>query len=551
MAFKQQSLLVSLVLLSLALLGTGALGMWWWLSHGTGALVLVCTLSGLLWLALLLRLFWRQQQLPIQMFRALANGDHTLGLPTHHLLRQSYESARARLQQASVDAAAQAQFLRHVLLHTELALLIYHQDGRVIEQSPAAARLLGQRVSHLNELAEPLRVCLLGAGSVDTHLGSGSVDTHSDSLDTHSNLSVDTHLDSVDTHQDSSDSGSVDTHLGSVVGSVVGSVDTHSNEQQPDSLDTHLDSSDSVVGSVDTHSNAHSNEQQQPSQHLARHSTVEWWHGDQPDTLAVLLSPVHIAGDAMCMATLQSIQQPLNKREQEAYDKLTRVLTHEIANSITPMASIAQSCEQLLPDGLCFADASDKADVQMALQTLSRRTDHLVEFIQNFRKVAAVPKPMLSYKPLSDVVHQVAQLWQNQCDQLGIQLVPHLLDHRVVAHDPAQLEQVLINLVKNAVEALQHESHRAPTRLDPAHATPQIVITLAPLNDAQTMIEVRDNGPGITPETATMMFVPFFTTKPQGSGIGLALARQMLRQHGGDLVYVPSQSGACFRVVLG
>ena len=304
---------------------------------------------------------------------------------------------------------------------------------------------------------------------------------------------------------------------------------------------------------MDTHSSKPDQSRRTPAT-PARHSTVAWWRGDQPDTLAVLLSPVHIAGDAICMATLQSIHQPLNQREQEAYDKLTRVLTHEIANSITPMASIAQSCEQLLPDGLCFVDANDKADVQMALQTLSRRTAHLVEFIQNFRRVAAVPKPILSYKPLAEVVHQVAQLWQPQCQHLGIQLVSQLLDNRVVAHDPAQLEQVLINLVKNAVEALQQSAERAQVSPDCPITPPQIVLTLAPLNDAQTMIEVRDNGPGVTAETASMMFVPFFTTKPQGSGIGLALARQMLRQHGGDLLYVPSHTshnGACFRIVLG
>ncbi|WP_430456590.1 sensor histidine kinase [Rheinheimera sp.] len=468
MVFKRTPHIADIILLALALSGSGALAMWLWLQQGASAMLLVCTLLTLLWMGLLLRLYWRQQQLPIQMFRALANGDHTLGLPAHHLLRQSYESARERLQQTRIEAEAQAQFLRHVLLHTELSLLIYHQDGRVIEQSPAAARLLGQRLTHIDQLTDPLRRCLIGEP----------------------------------------------------LRAVEPVADIGLNTPNP--------------------------AQRQP---LARHSTVSWWRGDQPDTLAVMLNPVQIAGEAICLATLQSIHQPLNQREQEAYNKLTRVLTHEIANSITPMASIAQSCAQLLPDGLCFADESDKADVQMALQTLGRRTAHLVEFIQNFRKVAAVPAPILSYKPLGDVVHQVAQLWQSQCQSLGIELVQQLLDNRVVAHDPAQLEQVLINLVKNAVDALgqQAQQHTAVLPVAP----PQILLTLAPLNDAQTMIEIRDNGPGITAETASMMFVPFFTTKPQGSGIGLALARQIIRQHGGDLVHVPTSTGACFRVMMG
>lgn len=438
---------LSVLLLAVSLIGNGCLLLVSYQQQGISALLLLCLLMGGLLMAGLLRLFYRQYQQPIQMFRALANGDHTLGLPRTHPLRQSYDSARERLQQARIDAEAKAQFLRHVLLHTELALLIYRHDGQLIEQSPAAARLLGQKLEHVQQLGGELSAQLLRCRA-------------------------------------------------------------------------------------------------------AWHCTVPWHRGEQADTLAVTLSPLHIAGDALCIATLQSIHQPLNQREQEAYLKLTRVLTHEIANSITPLASIAQTCSTLLPQDLCFDSPDDKQDLQLALQTIGNRTQHLVEFIDNFRRVASVPQPQLVAAPLTHVVQQVAQLYQGLCQQHGIQLHTELHDARPVAHDAAQVEQVLINLVKNAIDALQQPSYSS----QPAtaqHEPPRIVITLAPLSEQQVMINVRDNGPGITPDTANMMFVPFFTTKSSGSGIGLALARQIMRQHHGDLVFIPTPHGACFRLVLG
>jgi len=443
-----------LVVLALLLISSGALLHWIYQSQGLSASFLVGLLLNIFWLSLLIRLFLRQQRLPIQMFRALANGDHTLGLPSGHALRQAFDAARTSLQQAHFNAAEQAQFLRQVLLQTDLALIIYRRNGEVIEQSSAAARLLGQRFDTLTLADAGLSRILL-------------------------------------------------------------------------------------------------------AENPRRHQTVPFFRGEQTDTLAVLIDSLQLAGELVFIATLQSIHEPLNAREQEAYLKLTRVLTHEIANSITPMASIAQSCMHLLPETLAFASAEDKADLKVALQTLDRRTKHLVEFISNFRQVSAVPKPMLRNQSLAEVVAQVYKLWQSQCQTLGIDLQLQLRDNRAVPHDDAQIGQVLINLVKNAVEALQQQRQQPLVAETTANTAPEsnraasIQLTLAPLSDHQTMIEVRDNGPGITAEAAAMIFVPFFTTKPAGSGIGLALARQIMRQHGGDVVYLHTGAGACFRLIFG
>jgi len=438
---------LSLWLLACGLVGGGALLLWLWQQPQVGAssVLVLLLILGMSWQ--LQRILSRQRQLPAQLFRALANGDASLGLPVGDPLRQSFEQARERIQQARLAAEQQAQFLRQVLLHTELALLICLDDGSVLEQSPAAARLLGVRLSTLAQLP----------------------------------------------------------------------------------------ASQQALAQLVTSANGY------------QKCTLPWVRGAQPDTLAVAISVVSIAGQPIRLVSLQSIHEPLNQREQQAYTRLIRVLTHEVANSVTPLSSMADSCQQLLPADLCFDSAEDKADLQLALSAISRRTTHLAQFIADFRAVAALPKPLLKPAPLGPLLTQVAQSFQAQCREQQVALDVQILDSRPVMHDAGQIEQVLINLLKNALEALQ-----LPTA---SKLNQQIQLTLAPLDDQQLYLEVRDNGPGVTESAREMIFVPFFTTKAQGSGIGLALARQILLNHGGDLLCVPSADpapqGACFRLLFG
>lgn len=429
--------------LALGLCAGGALLLWLSQQGQAGASTLLVLLLVVAVFWQLQQLFTRQRQLPHQLFQALANGDASLGLPPGDPLRQSFDAARARMQQARLLAEQQAQFLRQVLLHTELALLICDDTGKVLEQSPAAARLLGCRPASVSDLPasqQALTTAVLNASG---------------------------------------------------------------NSQL----------------------------------------TLAWQRGEQPDTLAVAVSVVRIAGQPVRLVSLQSIHEPLNQREQQAYNRLIRVLTHEVANSVTPLSSMADSCQHLLPDQLCFASAEDKADLQLALAAISRRTEHLAHFIADFRAVAALPSPQLKAAPLGPVVQQVLQLYQAELRQLQVQVTLQLLDCTPVAHDAAQIEQVLINLLKNALEALQLPTAGPLQR--------QLWLTLAPLPDQQLYLEVRDNGPGITDSAREMIFVPFFTTKAQGSGIGLALARQIMLNHAGDLVCVPQPDGACFRLIFG
>jgi nitrogen fixation/metabolism regulation signal transduction histidine kinase len=404
-------------------------------------LLLGLLLVAVLWL--MRQMLLQQQQLPEQLFRALANGDHSLGLAAEHPLQQHFEQARLRMQQARLSSESQLQFLRQVLWQLELALLICTEDGQISEQSPATARLLGFKPQSLAQLQPTLSAFIQ---QVQTGTARGS---------------------------------------------------------------------------------------------------CPWQRGEQPDTLSVLVSCVVIAGAPMKIVTLQSVQQLLNLREQQAYSRLTRVLTHEVANSITPLSSLAQSCLSLMPADLCFDSAEDKADLQLALTTLSTRTHHLGAFIQDFRQVAALPMPQLQPVQLSTLLQQVLQLFSAELAQKQIQCQSVIEQDWTVLLDAGQIEQVLINVLKNAIEALQQQPRSQ------AQQPAQIWLTLCAPQDGQLQLDVRDNGPGISPTAAALIFVPFFTTKRQGSGIGLALARQIMLNHGGDLLTVPTANGACFRIIFG
>jgi nitrogen fixation/metabolism regulation signal transduction histidine kinase len=269
---------------------------------------------------------------------------------------------------------------------------------------------------------------------------------------------------------------------------------------------------------------------------------ANWQYGEQQDILSIQVSIAHIQGKSRKIITLHSIRDALQNKEQQAYKRLTKVLTHEVANSITPLASIAQSCESLLPDTLTFYDEEDKSDLTMALRTLAKRTEYLGEFIGRFRTVSNLPAPTLKPEQLAPLVEGVFQLHHSTCIESQVSLSIDVQHSQLTMLDSAQIEQVLINLTKNAVEAVQQGSK---------NTAPQVMLKTGCNEAGQHYVEVSDNGPGVAEHVIDMMFVPFFTTKQKGSGIGLSLSRQIMLNHGGDLIYIQRKQGACFRCVFG
>jgi signal transduction histidine kinase len=229
-------------------------------------------------------------------------------------------------------------------------------------------------------------------------------------------------------------------------------------------------------------------------------------------------------GRDFTLVSIQDIRGELEEREIEAWQKLIRVLTHEIMNSMTPISSLATTVEGLLDKGVTAGEPECLDDIRGAIRTIQRRSEGLLHFVDGYRNLARLPKPDLKFFPAADLFAQVAQLLQPRLDECGVRLETASNPARLeVLADPALLEQVLINLVLNACEAVR------------GREGPRVEIAASLDDRGRPVIQVRDNGPGIAPENLDKIFVPFFSTKEGGSGIGLSLSRQIMKLHGGSI----------------
>jgi len=271
--------------------------------------------------------------------------------------------------------------------------------------------------------------------------------------------------------------------------------------------------------------------------------TLSWQNDEHLDTLSVHISCCDIQGKSLKVVSIQSIYHALIAKEQQAYKQLTRVLTHEVANSITPLASLAETAIGLLPDNLQFVDEEDKEDLFEALKTLANRTSHLSAFIKSFHQITSLPKPNLTEINLSQLIEGVLSLFKGQIKTENINLEWLAQSSPLIMADGAQLEQAMINIIKNAIEAISTSQQKG------------ITLKLYQSNQnsrQQILLDIEDSGPGIAEHVIEQVFVPFFTTKNKGSGIGLSLSRQIMIQHGGDLNYIDKAgTGACFRLAFG
>jgi len=145
------------------------------------------------------------------------------------------------------------------------------------------------------------------------------------------------------------------------------------------------------------------------------------------------------------------------------------------------------------------------------------------------------------------LLERIQTLYQQQAERQDIELNVNILTQQLVMLDCAQIEQVFVNLVKNSLEVLSQQCYINNENSEGK----TITLTLGQNSNQQLYVEVADNGPGIAEHVIDMIFVPFFTTKQQGSGIGLSLSRKVMLNHGGDLIYISHDQGACFRCVFG
>lgn len=235
-------------------------------------------------------------------------------------------------------------------------------------------------------------------------------------------------------------------------------------------------------------------------------------------------------GFAYRLYTLQNVQPVIQKNETDAQQQLVRVLTHEIMNSLTPIISLADTlCEGVEQDTL------EHDDLLMALQAINRRSNGLLQFVENYRKLQRISKPQFEDVRIGDLVADLQHLYPDSIFHYEIENE----DQRLLM-DRSQIEQVLINLLKNAQEAVENEE------------IPYVRLTThLSSNKRDFIISITDNGKGILPEVMERIFVPFFTTKTNGSGIGLSICKQIVTLHGGTIT-ASSKPGdkTTFSVVL-
>lgn len=238
-------------------------------------------------------------------------------------------------------------------------------------------------------------------------------------------------------------------------------------------------------------------------------------------------------GFAYRLYTLQNVQPVIQKSETDAQQQLVRVLTHEIMNSLTPIISLSDTlCEGIQQNTL------DHDDVLMALQAINRRSNGLLQFVENYRKLQHISQPQCQNVRVGEMVEDLKRLYPDPIFHYKIEDVQQIL-----YIDRAQIEQVLINLLKNAQEAVaDHEDEQEP----------YICLATHLLNNQRDfVISVTDNGKGILPEALERIFVPFFTTKSSGSGIGLSICKQIVTLHGGTITVSSEPGGSTtFRVML-
>lgn len=255
-----------------------------------------------------------------------------------------------------------------------------------------------------------------------------------------------------------------------------------------------------------------------------------------------------VRGAPIRLVTLQDIQSELEHSELSAWKDMARILSHEIMNSLTPIASLALTADELVSDlarrvGSPSGEAAGDElvdDLHAAIQTVARRSDGLMRFVRSYRQFTQLPPPTLKPIALDEYVHRFELLLLTEWSRRGISLHVAPPPPGVTIHaDDSLLDQAVINLLRNAADAAA------------ANSTPQVWLDARLSDRGRPVIEIGDNGPGLDESLGDQIFLPFFTTKPEGSGIGLALARQIMLVHNGAISASQRPGGgALFRLTF-
>tara|TARA_R110002051_G_scaffold143507_5_gene216471 strand:- start:15583 stop:16929 length:1347 start_codon:yes stop_codon:yes gene_type:complete len=245
--------------------------------------------------------------------------------------------------------------------------------------------------------------------------------------------------------------------------------------------------------------------------------------------LTLKCTPITIEEKKLLLVIVHDIQKELDDKETDSWVKLIRVLTHEIMNTITPITSISESILKYFKKGNVLSTPEEFGELQIknsakGLEVIKEQGNDLMSFVQSYRTFLSVPEPDRELIPATKILERVRLLLQEYTNGQNITLeVTSEPEDLELYIDEKQLTQILLNLGKNAQQALEGQDQGS------------IVIKAGVEPQGKKFITVTDDGPGISPEMLDEVFVPFFTTKSTGTGIGLSLSKQIMRMHGGSI----------------
>lgn len=240
--------------------------------------------------------------------------------------------------------------------------------------------------------------------------------------------------------------------------------------------------------------------------------------------LLINATSITMNGEKLSLLVFNDIENEMDEKEIDSWIRLIRVLAHEIMNSIAPITSLSDTLLSLHKNSNPEIEATElKENTINGLHVISETGKGLISFVESYRKFTRIPKPEREYVDMNEFIHRMVILssMEPHFEDITIQTDIQPEDLKVYV-DPNLLGQVVLNIMKNAIQAMKGRP-KSKLQVD--------VISYS----NQTTIKITDNGPGIPPEILNEIFVPFFTTKTEGTGIGLSIARQIMRTHGGNI----------------
>ena len=252
-------------------------------------------------------------------------------------------------------------------------------------------------------------------------------------------------------------------------------------------------------------------------------------------TFVLQASRTEIFGQDYFIVLLDSIQNVVEKKEKDAWINLMKVISHELLNSITPIRSICQNLEDLVEQDSLSTE--DLEDIKNSVQTMLRRSDHLQKFVEGYRKLAMLPSPKKEKAELQHLVDNCIQTMNPLFKKNNIEVTNAVAPNILINVDSQQIEQVIINLLTNSINALENSNLK------------QISISAEAKNN-RIFIKVSDSGKGIEKEIEEKIFLPFFTTRTEGAGIGLTLSKNIIEAHGGYISHKSENNTTVFEISL-